>query len=236
MTASNGPSPSSVPNSEPVAAEPSMDDILASIRRIIADDDALPLSRSARAAAAPQARRTAPPAQAQPSSVAPSPAASAADAFLGLGQRLFRGGDAASAPDRPAMSAFRPPAPRAAPAHPYEAPKAPALKLRDFAPSEPPAHSSSPDQSARGPKAPDPSGAAKGAESVKSAEPVARITLPAHTRPAAPSQPAPVAAKAEPAPAPEPQVLEPKVIEPNVLEPKAVEPKPIEPKGCARDA
>ena len=69
MTASNGPSPSSVPNSEPVAAEPSMDDILASIRRIIADDDALPLSRSARAAAATQGQ----PPQAPPSPGAPSP-------------------------------------------------------------------------------------------------------------------------------------------------------------------
>ena len=232
MTASNGPSPSSVPNSEPVAAEPSMDDILASIRRIIADDDALPLSRSARAAAAPQAQRPqAPPAQAQPSSVASSRAASSADAFLGLGQRLFRGGDAASASDRPAMSSFRPPAPRAAPAHPYEAPKAPALKLRDFAPSEPPAHSASPDDSAKGPRASGPSVLAKGAESVKSAESVARISIPAPSRPAAPSQHAPVAAKAEPAHAPEPQALEAKAPEPKVVEPQAAEPKALETKA-----
>ena len=235
MTASNGPSPSSVPNSEPVAAEPSMDDILASIRRIIADDDALPLSRSARAAAAPQARRrkrrrlkrSHRPSRRRLRPRLPMLFWVLASGFSAAATRLRR----RTVPRCPRSGRRA----RAASAHPYEAPKAPALKLRDFAPSEPPAHSSSPDKLGRGPKAPGPSGAAKGAESVKSAEPVARITLPAHTRPAAPSQPAPVAAKAEPAPAPEPQVLEPKGSEPKVLEPKAVEPKAIEPAN-GRDA
>lgn len=44
MTAANSPIPSSV-ESERRAHEPSMEEILASIRKIIADDDALPLTR-----------------------------------------------------------------------------------------------------------------------------------------------------------------------------------------------
>ena len=51
MTATNAPSYPAALSAEQKAHEPSMDDILASIRRIIADDDALPLSRRARAAA-----------------------------------------------------------------------------------------------------------------------------------------------------------------------------------------
>lgn len=71
MSATNAPSQPTDVTAEQKAHEPSMDDILASIRRIIADDEALPLSRAARAAAS-----------------APAPSA---DAFLGLGQRLDRG-------------------------------------------------------------------------------------------------------------------------------------------------
>jgi uncharacterized protein len=138
MSAPNGPSlsSSSSPNPEPGAQEPSMDDILASIRRIIADDDALPLSRAARAAAAPRLAEAPAPAKPAPA----KPTSSVADAFLGLGERLFRGGEAASTQERPTVSVFQPPAPRAASAHssPSSEPqKAPTLKLRDFAPLEP---------------------------------------------------------------------------------------------------
>jgi cell pole-organizing protein PopZ len=47
MNATNAPQNSSKLQAEQKAHEPSMEDILASIRRIIADDDALPLSRRA---------------------------------------------------------------------------------------------------------------------------------------------------------------------------------------------
>jgi uncharacterized protein len=150
MTASNGPSQSAAALPESSANEPSMDDILASIRRIIADDDALPLSRSARAAAA-----------AQPAPIEP-PAQPASDAFLGLGQRLFRGGETPPSPERPKLAdkpaAFRPPAPRppgaAAPEPTRDATRGPTLKLRDFAPPEPPAPRPSQPGATQPPEAP----------------------------------------------------------------------------------
>jgi cell pole-organizing protein PopZ len=141
MSAPNGPSLSSSPNPEPAAQEPSMDDILASIRRIIADDDALPLSRAARAAAAPRLAEAPAPAKPAPAAPAPAkPASSVADAFLGLGERLFRSGEAAPTQERPTVSVFQPPAQRAASplsSQSSEPQKAPTLKLRDFAPLEP---------------------------------------------------------------------------------------------------
>ncbi len=125
MTAENGPSPTSPMNTE-AASEPSMDDILASIRRIIADDDILPLTRP----------RAGPP----PPGAAPLPAAApspppVADGLLSFGQRLLRGGERVSEPARtPAPPpAFRPPAPRIVPV----ADHAPALKLLDFASTVP---------------------------------------------------------------------------------------------------
>jgi uncharacterized protein len=135
MTATNAPSYATELRAEQKAHEPSMEDILASIRRMIADDDVLPLSRRARS-------RLATPETAE---AAPSPKAPA-DAFLGLVQRLGRDPDgqtpdilpppaaeAAVVGDAPAQvvdqvsldeAAFEP-----APA----APRAPTLKLRDFA-------------------------------------------------------------------------------------------------------
>ncbi|WP_294536575.1 DUF2497 domain-containing protein [uncultured Rhodoblastus sp.] len=108
MTATNEASYTTELSAEQKAHETSMDDILASIRRIIADDDALPLSRSARAAA----------------SRAPH-----ADAFVSLGQRLTR----RSPPVEP-EGVFAPPEASFAlpPAGP--APKPPLLKLRRLAP------------------------------------------------------------------------------------------------------
>jgi uncharacterized protein len=131
MTAPNGPSHPGSPNPELVAQEPSMDDILASIRRIIADDDALPLSRSARAAATA-------PNLARPASAPPPPVTSSADVLLSLGQKSFRNGESATAAETTTVSTLRPLAPRAAtpPTPVLETPKAPTLKLRDFAPSE----------------------------------------------------------------------------------------------------
>jgi cell pole-organizing protein PopZ len=101
-----------------------MDDILASIRRIIADDDALPLSRRARAAAA----LAAVPAPAPEHNPAPAiRAAPASDAFVSLGQRLTR----RAAPVEPEAS-FAPPAVALAP-------KPPLFKLRRIAPNPDPA-------------------------------------------------------------------------------------------------
>ncbi|WP_374546759.1 PopZ family protein [Rhodoblastus sp.] len=212
-----------------------MDDILASIRRIIADDDALPLSRSARAAAA------------QPAPPPPPPAASSADALLGLGQRLFRGGEAASAPERPAATAFRPPAPRPVPAPAPEAPKfeapkfetakfeapkseppkseptksealrAPALKLRDFAPVEPLNLRPAPvDSAARPAEAPE--AVAKSVEAAPGVDPAQ--TLEEAVAEAVAMTTAPAQAVVE-APAPEP-----------AAPPKAVQQQPAEaPKG-----
>jgi len=139
MTATNAPSypnAASFPNelsAEQKAHEPSMDDILASIRRIIADDDALPLSRSARAAATPSPAAAAVPAAAPvPAPVAPVSAAPAADAFFGLGQRLTRQYAAVAAKTSPA------PQTSSAPALAAVAPKPPMLKFRDFAPGREP--------------------------------------------------------------------------------------------------
>lgn len=113
MTATNAPSnpgsaASDALSAEQKAHETSMDDILASIRRMISDDDALPLSRSARAAA-----RKAP--------VDSPPPPPSADAFSGLGHRLGQGAPE-DAPPPAAKPAIPPP---------------PALNLRDFAPKTP---------------------------------------------------------------------------------------------------
>ena len=82
MTATNAPSYATELRAEQKAHEPSMEDILASIRRMIADDDALPLSRRARAAA--RSRIGTPDAEAAPPQKAP------ADGFLSLVHRLGR--------------------------------------------------------------------------------------------------------------------------------------------------
>ncbi|HUO55364.1 MAG TPA: DUF2497 domain-containing protein [Rhodoblastus sp.] len=212
-----------------------MDDILASIRRIIADDDALPLSRPVRGAAAPavsaptaqasaaaepapaafqQAPAVAAPPPVAPTPPPPSPVASAADALLGLGQRLFRGGEAVAA--TASVSAFRPPVSR-------EAPKAPSLKLRDFAPKDGPALRPSPvEPVAEAPAAP----------------PAAKM-IPVEAAPPA-KEPAPVAvapaatvaslaeARLKAAPqAPRPAVIEPQ--EPNVAAPAQAEKAAPEP-------
>ena len=144
MTATNAPSLPTEMNAERKAHEPSMDDILASIRRIIADDDVLPLSRRARAASASSAAPPAPVSAPAPAPVAAAPPA--ADSFFGLGQRLSRqtavpeasaipqaspapqassASQASAAPEAPVA----PPAPLPA----AMAPKTPMLKLRDFA-------------------------------------------------------------------------------------------------------
>jgi cell pole-organizing protein PopZ len=115
MTATNDASFKTELSAEQKAHETSMDDILASIRRIIADDDALPLSRRARAAAPPAAARAA------------GPAAPGAEAFVSLGERLTR----RSAPVEPESSV--------APGPAVLAPRPPLLKLRRFAPSPGPA-------------------------------------------------------------------------------------------------
>jgi cell pole-organizing protein PopZ len=129
MTATNDASYKTELNAEQKAHETSMDDILASIRRIIADDDALPLSRRARAAAA-LATASAPVSAPAPVST-PAPAIRAtpvSDAFVSLGQRLTR----RSAPVEPEVS-FTP-----SPVAPL-APKPPLFKLRRFAPNPEPA-------------------------------------------------------------------------------------------------
>jgi uncharacterized protein len=130
MTVENGPSQSSPSPGEVAAREPSMDDILASIRRIIADDDVLPLSRPR--AAAPGSTPASP---VRPA--APAPAAATTDAPPGSGPKLFRGGEAVSESTGGVATAplFRPPSPRIV----SVADKAPSLKLRDFAPAEAPA-------------------------------------------------------------------------------------------------
>lgn len=89
MTAANAPIPSSVEN-ERRAHEPSMEEILASIRKIIADDDALPLSRpsapprlfetNVTSIAAPAvARESAPPPPDEPARPEPAIAAAVAE-------------------------------------------------------------------------------------------------------------------------------------------------------------
>jgi cell pole-organizing protein PopZ len=117
MTATNDASFKTELSAEQKAHETSMDDILASIRRIIADDDALPLSRRARDAAPPAVARAA----------GPAPAAPGADAFVSLGERLTR----RSAPVEPERSF--------APGPGVPAPRPPLLKLRRFAASPDPA-------------------------------------------------------------------------------------------------
>jgi cell pole-organizing protein PopZ len=126
MTAENGPSQSSPSPAEAAAREPSMDDILASIRRIIADDDVLPLSRP-RAAASGSGGAPTPPVR------PPAPLAAAADVASGLRQKLFPGGGAAPESTSGVATApvFRPPAPRVV----SVADNAPSLNLRDFAPA-----------------------------------------------------------------------------------------------------
>ncbi|MGO9430460.1 DUF2497 domain-containing protein [Rhodoblastus sp.] len=126
MTA-NATSHSTELSAEQKAHEPSMDDILASIRRIIADDDALPLSRSARATAAPPPAGAVPAAAAVPAQAAPASAAPVADAFFGLGQRLSRQ-SANGSPRTPSTTVLA-----------AASLKPPMLKLRDFAPIRAPA-------------------------------------------------------------------------------------------------
>jgi cell pole-organizing protein PopZ len=191
-----------------------MDDILASIRRIIADDDALPLSRSARAAAPQPPVR--PAIQATSPATPPPPVGSSADALLGLGQRLFRGGEAAAAAETTSVSTFRPPAPRAAAAP--DPLKAPMLKLRDFAPSEPlglrpslgePAKNPERAKSAEPVKAPE---SAKSAEPVKAPEPAKNMASAKTVSPqtsAPPANSAKPAENVEPVNAPEIKAAEP---------------------------
>jgi hypothetical protein len=79
MNATNAPQNSSKLQAEQKAHEPSMEDILASIRRIIADDDALPLSRRATPGnPQPVADAAAPPPDVTP---LPFPSASAPPSF-----------------------------------------------------------------------------------------------------------------------------------------------------------
>jgi cell pole-organizing protein PopZ len=228
MTAPNGPSQSNSSKVDPAAQEPSqepsMDDILASIRRIIADDDALPLSRTARSAVAPQ-----PTQKEAPSSSAPPPTVTtAANALLGLGQRLFRSGEAGKAGE-PSVSAFRPPSGRPAPAAPSspEPPKTPMLKLRDFAPIETfglrPSLNAAADSARGGPDGKP----AESVEAVKAPEPEsasisniaeARLKI-APLRPAAPAS----VEQAQTADSPAQVASEPAQVAPSTPEPVAVE-------------
>jgi cell pole-organizing protein PopZ len=140
MTATNAPSYATELSAEQKAHEPSMEDILASIRRMIADDDALPLSRRARAAAR---SRIATPDEVE----ATAPQKAPADAFLSLVHRLGHESDG-PAPEvlpSPPPEAVVASAPEAMTpddtrqetkldlAPPSAAPVAPTLKLRDFA-------------------------------------------------------------------------------------------------------
>jgi cell pole-organizing protein PopZ len=138
MTATNAPSYATELSAEQKAHEPSMEDILASIRRMIADDDALPLSRRARAAA----RSRMP----TPDEVAATPQKAPADGFLSLVHRLGRESDG-HAPDilpQPAVVASATEAvtpgdsrqeakPEAKPERAPAPHGAPPLRLRDFA-------------------------------------------------------------------------------------------------------
>jgi cell pole-organizing protein PopZ len=137
MTATNAPTSSTELSAEQKAHEPSMDDILTSIRRLISDDDALPISRRARASARTRAPSVdAPP---EPEGEAGAPPK---DAFFGLVHRLGRHSSpaapeaAVSAPtgahgepgeSEPRQEASVSPPPASVIA------KTPALKLRDFA-------------------------------------------------------------------------------------------------------
>lgn len=133
MTLHNGPSrPVAVAPAESSGREPSMDDILASIRRIIADDDALPLSNSARAAqraatsTPTSAQPTAGPAAANHATAAPNPAAAKPGA-----EATPHAAPASCAQTR--ASSQSPAAPM--PLNHPRLDRAPTLKLRDFAPS-----------------------------------------------------------------------------------------------------
>lgn len=162
MTLHNGPSRPVAPSAEASGRDPSMDDILASIRRIIADDDALPLSNSARAA---QRAAAQPAPEASPTHEA-SPARESSPA-------------AQPAP-RPHVQPVAAPTP--APDGPKGPERAPNLKLRDFAPpavglrpsiadrdeGAKPAVAAAPPQSA-------PVLASKPAESGRAAAPVANL-------------------------------------------------------------
>lgn len=133
MTLHNGPSrPVAVAPAESSGREPSMDDILASIRRIIADDDALPLSNSARAA---QRAATSTPTSAQTTAghaagnhatAAPNPAAAKPGA-----EATPHAAPASCAQTRASSQSPAAPMPMN---HP-RLDRAPTLKLRDFAPS-----------------------------------------------------------------------------------------------------
>jgi uncharacterized protein len=102
MTVENGPSQSKPSPAEAAVRESSMEDILASIRRIIADDDALPLSRPR--AAAPELAHAAP---VRPVAAA-EPAVAAAPAFRPPAPRV------AAAPDKAPSLSLRDFAPSAA--------------------------------------------------------------------------------------------------------------------------
>jgi len=142
MTATNAPSYATELRAEQKAHEPSMEDILASIRRMIADDDALPLSSRARATARSRIGT--------PGAEPASPQKAPADAFLSLVHRLGReSGDQTDispspAPVTKAVAAEAPAVDQAGPGEarqetgpepaPAPVPKAtPTLKLRDFA-------------------------------------------------------------------------------------------------------
>ncbi len=202
MTAENGPSQSSPSPAEAAAREPSMDDILASIRRIIADDDVLPLSRP-RAAASGGAPA--------PASRPPAPMAAAGDSAPGLRQKLFRGVEAA--PDSTGGAApapvFRPPAPRVV----SVADKAPSLNLRDFAPAPRPQLRDAPkisapeppqaETSAKAPDAPEPK--AEPSESAPREDAPAIAEAPRKATAAAMAPPPAPAVASPPAPAVAPQ-------------------------------
>ncbi len=131
MTATNAPSYATELRAEQKAHEPSMEDILASIRRMIADDDVLPLSRRARSRlATPEAAEAA------------SPPKAPADAFLSLVHRLGResGGQtseilpaAAAVADAPAQVVASLDESKAARESAPLTRRTPTLKLRDFA-------------------------------------------------------------------------------------------------------
>jgi hypothetical protein len=120
MNATNAPQNAGSLQAEQKAHEPSMEDILASIRRIIADDDALPLSRRATPAEPEHARPE--PANREPLAEAQAPAAPNPPTF---------------APPSPALSTQ--PVPSQAPASqtpPSQTP--PSLLARSEAPLRPP--------------------------------------------------------------------------------------------------
>lgn len=132
MTATNSPTSPTELSAEQKAHEPSMDDILASIRRLISDDDALPLSRRARAVARSRvATPSGDAAEVQPGAQGTEPVAPPRDAFFGLVHRLGRH-SSATAPERPSQPEPRH-EPIVSPPPASVIAKTPALKLRDFA-------------------------------------------------------------------------------------------------------